>query len=246
MRAEAPEPSAFPLDARAVVFGASGGIGAALLSQARALPWVGAAIGVSRAPMPGVGDAGVDVTDERSIVAAARRLSGDVRPLRLIVVATGFLHDADGGPEKSLRDLDPARLARAFAVNAIGPALVLKHVAPLLPREGRSVFVSLSARVGSIGDNRLGGWHGYRASKAALNQLMRTAAIELKRTRPEAIVATLHPGTVETRLSAPFAKTGLDVVAAGSAAARLLSVIERLEPHDSGGFFDYRGDVIPW
>lgn len=246
MRAEDPDPSDFPPDARAVVFGASGGIGAALLSQARALPWVGAAVGVSRAAAPGVDEAGVDVTDESSIAAAARRLSADARPLRLIIVATGLLHDAGGGPEKSLRDLDPVRLARAFAVNAIGPTLVLKHVAPLLPREGRCVFVALSARVGSIGDNGLGGWHGYRASKAALNQLMRTAAIELKRTRPEAIVATLHPGTVETRLSAPFAKTGLDVVTPETAAARLLSVIERLEPRDSGGFFDYRGDAIPW
>jgi NAD(P)-dependent dehydrogenase (short-subunit alcohol dehydrogenase family) len=246
MRAEAPDASCFPPTYRAVVFGASGGIGAALLAQLRAKAGVAQAIGVARAPSDGVDIAGVDVTDETTLAAAARRLEAGDTPLRLVIVATGFLHDARGGPEKSIRELDPARLARAFAVNAIGPALIAKHVSPLLPREGRSVFVALSARVGSIGDNALGGWHGYRASKAALNQLLRTASVELRRTRPEAIVAALHPGTVATRLSSPFAKAGLDVVAPEIAAARLLSVVERLDPKDSGGFFDYRGASIPW
>jgi NAD(P)-dependent dehydrogenase (short-subunit alcohol dehydrogenase family) len=246
MRNEPPDPSAFPPGYRAVVFGASGGIGAALLAQLRAQGGVAQAMGLARTPASGVEITGVDVTDEATLAAAAACLAQDERPLRLVVVATGFLHDAEGGPEKSLRDLDSARLARAFAVNAIGPALVLKHFAPLLPREGRSVFVALSARVGSIGDNGLGGWHGYRASKAALNQLMRTASVELKRTRPGAIVASLHPGTVATPLSAPFAKAGLDVMTPDVAAARLLSVVERLETEDSGGFFDYRGEAIPW
>lgn len=246
MRAEPPHPSAFPPGYRAVVFGASGGIGAALLAQLRKRADVAQAVGVARPASSGIGIAGVDVTNEEAMANAARRLSSEERALRLVIVATGFLHDAQGGPEKSLRDLDPARLARAFAVNAIGPALVLKHLAPLLPREGRSVFIALSARVGSIGDNGLGGWHGYRASKAALNQLMRTASIELKRTRPQAIVASVHPGTVATRLSAPFAKAGLDVMTPEVAASRLLSVAERLEPEDSGGFFDYRGAAIPW
>lgn len=246
MRNEPHNASAFPTGYRAVVFGASGGIGAALLAQLRERADVAQAIGVARAVSAGVDIAGVDVTDEATVAEAARRLSLDEAPLRLVIVATGVLHDAQGGPEKSSRDLDPARLARAFAVNAIGPALVLKHLAPLLPREGRSVFVALSARVGSIGDNGLGGWHGYRASKAALNQLMRTASVELKRTRPQAIVASLHPGTVATRLSAPFAKSGLDVMTPDAAAARLLSVVARLEQEDSGGFFDYRGAAIPW
>jgi NAD(P)-dependent dehydrogenase (short-subunit alcohol dehydrogenase family) len=241
-----PDPSVFPPGFRAVVFGASGGLGGALLTQLRAGPGVAAAVGVARSAAAGVEIAGVDVADETSVADAARGLATDARPLRLVVVASGFLHDADGGPEKSLRDLDPARLARAFAVNAIGPALILKHVAPLLPRDGRSVFAALSARVGSIGDNRLGGWHGYRASKAALNQLLRTASVELRRTRPGLVVAGLHPGTVATPLSEPFAKTGLDVVSPDDAAARLLSVIERLEPADSGCFFDYRGEAIPW
>jgi NAD(P)-dependent dehydrogenase (short-subunit alcohol dehydrogenase family) len=246
MRAEAYDGSSFPPGYRAVVFGASGGIGAALLEQLRAKAEVSRAIGAARASSASIDIAGVDVTQEATVAEAARLLGADETPLRLVIVATGVLHDARGGPEKSIRELDPARLARDFAVNAIGPALVLKHVSPLLAREGRSVFVALSARVGSIGDNALGGWHGYRASKAALNQLLRTASVELRRTRPQAIVAALHPGTVETRLSAPFAKAGLEVQSPEVAAARLISVIERLEPSDSGGFFDYRGAPIPW
>lgn len=246
MRIDAPELAFLPPGGRAVVFGASGGIGGALCARLRGRPAFARVVGVSRAQSGEADISGVDATDEAALAETARRLAEDERPLRLVIVATGFLHDPRGGPEKALRDLDPERLARAFAVNAIGPALVAKHISPLLPREGRSVFVALSARVGSIGDNALGGWHGYRASKAALNQLMRNAAIELKRTRPGAIVAALHPGTVATRLSAPFAATGLDVVAPDTAAARILSVIDRLEPGDSGGFFDYRGDAVPW
>ncbi len=149
-------------------------------------------------------------------------------------------------PEKSWRDLDPAHMARAFAVNAIGPALLMKHFLPLLPRQGRSVFATLSARVGSIGDNRLGGWYSYRASKAALNQFVRTAAIELGRRQPGAICVALHPGTVSTPLSAPFVKAGLDVQTPEEAAARLLDTIEGLGPGSSGGFFDHRGNPVPW
>ena len=122
----------------------------------------------------------------------------------------------------------------------------MKHFLPLLPRQGRSVFATLSARVGSIGDNQLGGWYSHRASKAALNQFVRTAAIELGRRQPAALCVALHPGTVATRLSAPFAKAGLDVQTAEEAADRLLDVIERLAPASTGGFFDYRGAPVPW
>ena len=137
-------------------------------------------------------------------------------------------------------------MARAFQVNAIGPALVMKHFLPLLPRDRRSVFAILSAKVGSIGDNHLGGWYSYRASKAALNQIIRTAAIELKRRAPQAALVALHPGTVESRLSAPFGKAGLDVRSPADAAERLLGVIDGLAPAASGGFFDYRGERLPW
>ena len=163
-----------------------------------------------------------------------------------MIDATGFLHTDGFAPEKSWRDLDAIHMARAFAVNAIGPALLMKHFLPLLPRQGRSVFATLSARVGSIGDNQLGGWYSYRASKAALNQFVRTAAIELGRRQPAALCVALHPGTVATRLSAPFAKAGLDVRTAEEAADRLIDVIERLAPASTGGFFDYRGAPVPW
>ena len=137
-------------------------------------------------------------------------------------------------------------MSRAFALNAIGPALIMKHFLPLLPRAKRAVFATLSARVGSIGDNRLGGWYSYRASKAALNQLVRTAAIELTRSHPQAICVALHPGTVDTQLSAPFAKQDLEIQSPDQAAARLIDVVARLTPQDSGGFFDCRGEVVPW
>jgi NAD(P)-dependent dehydrogenase (short-subunit alcohol dehydrogenase family) len=137
-------------------------------------------------------------------------------------------------------------MQKSFAVNAIGPALLMKSLLPLLPRTGKAVFATLSARVGSIGDNQIGGWYSYRAAKAALNQLVHTAAIELKRTRPEAICVALHPGTVATPLSAPFAKAGLKIRPPEEAARDLLAVIESLSPAQSGGFFDYRGTEMPW
>lgn len=149
-------------------------------------------------------------------------------------------------PEKSWQQLDPERLMKSFRINSIGPATLMKHLLPLMPRDQRSVFATLSARVGSIGDNKLGGWYGYRASKAALNQFVRTAAVELKRRKPLAICVALHPGTVESKLSAPFAKSGLEVRSAKDAASQLLTVLDGLTPADSGQFFDYCGRRLPW
>ena len=223
----------------AVVIGSSGGIGAALLQALKASGGYRDVVGFSRA-----GTAGFDITDEASLRSAAVSL-GSAVPL-LVINATGFLHDGKQRPEKSWRDLDPAQMARAFALNAIGPALIMKHFLPLLPVERLSVFATLSAKVGSIGDNRLGGWYSYRASKAALNQLVHTAAIELARSRPEAICVAVHPGTVATPLSAPFAKAGLQVRDASTAARELLKVLARLTPADSGGFFDHKGQALPW
>ena len=139
-----------------------------------------------------------------------------------------------------------AKMALAFALNAIGPALIMKHILPRLPRSGKAVFATLSARVGSIEDNRLGGWYSYRASKAALNQLVRTAAIELTRRSPDALCNALHPGTVSTTLSAPFTATGLEVHSPAVAAQHLLAVIDQLTADDNGGFFDWRGQPVPW
>jgi len=188
----------------------------------------------------------VDITREDEVAAAAARVAASARALGLIVIATGFLHDEEFRPERSWRDLDTRHLQRAFLVNAIGPALVMKHFLPLLPRQGRCVCAVLSARVGSIEDNRLGGWHSYRASKAALNQLVRTCAIELKRNRPEAVCVALHPGTTATRLSQPFAKKGLVVRTPGWTAKLLLAALDGLTPEDTGGFFDYSGSKVPW
>ena len=226
--------------ALAVVIGASGGIGAALVDALQDGGGFAQVLRLSRLSEPAL-----DLHSEASIEGAAAFAAarGEVR---LVINAAGFLHDVRFAPERSTREIDPQHMRESFAINAIGPALLMKHFLPLLPRHGRAVFASLSARVGSIGDNRLGGWHSYRASKAALNQLVRTAAIELKRTRPEAICVALHPGTVATRLSQPFAKPGLNVRKPEEAASDLLAVIDRLTPEQSGGFFDYAGAELPW
>ena len=224
----------------AIVIGASGGIGGALERALGRSGHFAAVIGLGRQSVPTL-----DLCVESGIAAAAEHVAGKGVP-RLILAATGGLQGERLVAEKSWRELEAGSMATAFAVNAIGPALIMKHFLPLLPREGKSVFAALSARVGSIGDNRLGGWYSYRASKAALNQLVRTAAVELRRNRPTALCIALHPGTVDTRLSAPFRKAGLAVQTPDDAAGDLLAVIDRLGTGDSGGFFDYRGVPVPW
>jgi len=224
----------------AVVVGAGGGIGTALLAGLEAGGAYGKVIGLGRGTVPPL-----DLLSEPSIANAAASVAA-AGELRLLVDATGFLHGAGFTPERSVRSLDPAHMAHAYAINAIGPALLMKHFCPLLPRHGRAVFATMSARVGSIGDNRLGGWHSYRAAKAALNQLVRTAAVELRRANPDSILVSLHPGTVASALSAPFSKSGLEVRLPEEAARDLLDVIARLGPADSGGFFDQAGAAIPW
>ncbi|MBB4041508.1 NAD(P)-dependent dehydrogenase (short-subunit alcohol dehydrogenase family) [Microvirga flocculans] len=235
---------------RALVVGASGGIGSAF-TQLLALQGFESVHALSRrmgtGEGPGVRPGRIDIEHESSIAAAAQSLA-EGAPVRLIVVATGLLHDSDFQPEKTYRSLDPEKLARSFRVNAIGPALVAKHMLPLLPKNGKSVFAVVSARVGSIEDNRLGGWYGYRASKAALNQFMRTLSIELRRQKPDAICVALHPGTVDTALSEPF-QAGVEegkLFAPHDAAQRLLAVIEGLTSADTGQFFAWDGRTIPF
>ena len=221
---------------RAIVIGSTGGIGAALVRALERRDW--AVTGLSRHSDPPL-----DLTDEAGIAAAASTLSGEA-PFDLVFVATGMLHDGAARPEKSVRDLALDGLAESFAVNAIGPALVARYFLPLLPRDRRAVFAALSARVGSIADNRLGGWYGYRASKAALNQIIRTLSIELARTRPEAIILGLHPGTVDTKLSAPFQRGVKTLFTPEVAATYLIDVIERAGPADTGRCLAWDGSLI--
>ncbi len=219
---------------RALVIGASGGIGAALAAEL-------AARGAQVTALSRSGD-GLDVTDGASVAAHLGALDG---PYELIFVATGALEIGGRRPEKALRQLDAEALMAQFALNAIGPALVMRHAPRLMPREGRAVFAALSARVGSIGDNGFGGWYGYRAAKAALNQLLHTGAIEIARSHPEAVVAALHPGTVATPLTAKYAGRH-PTVAPDNAAKRLVDIAGSLTPAQTGGFFDYSGAAIPW
>jgi NAD(P)-dependent dehydrogenase (short-subunit alcohol dehydrogenase family) len=233
--------SSFDPGGVAVVVGASGGIGAALCDEIQSSGRFAAIERWSRSGKPAV-----DLVDEASIAAAARRVAEQGLALRLVIVASGVLHEDVIQPEKSWRAIDPETMARSFAINAIGPMLVAKHLLPLLPRTGRSVFAVLSARVGSIGDNRLGGWYGYRASKAALNQLLRTASIELGRTHKDAVCLALHPGTVETGLSAPFRRADHPTSDPATAARQLLEVIDAVQPDQTGSFLAYDGSAIPW
>lgn len=233
----------------AAIFGASGGIGSALChalaAQGTATIHAGSRGGAVPSD-PAIRPFRFDLEDEASIAAAADTMRD--APPELVVVASGVLTLPDGtGPERGYKSLDPAVMARVFAANTIGPALVAKHMLPLLPRDRHTFFIALSARVGSIGDNHIGGWHSYRASKAALNMLIRNFAIELARTHKRAIVAGLHPGTVDTALSEPFQanlKEG-QLTPANVAARNLLRVIGGLQPADSGKVFDWKGDVVP-
>jgi len=220
----------------AVVIGTSGGIGAAFADLLEADAQVGQVTRLSRA-------SGFDLADPASITAAASALVG---PPDLVIVATGVLHAEGLAPERELRQLSADAFARAFVVNATGPALVAQAFLPLMRKDRKTVFAALSARVGSIADNRLGGWHAYRASKAALNQILRTIAIEQARRNPASIVLGLHPGTVDTGLSKPFQRNVKTLFAPDESAAHLLKVIDLATPASSGRLFDWQGlEIAP-
>ena len=229
----------------AIVIGASGGLGAALLAQLERDGRYAQVLGLSRTT-----EVSVDYASETSIANAAgvvAALCADATlEVRMLIVATGFLHGPQGQPERSMTQLDATYLEHVFRINTLGPALVMKHFLPLLPKRGRCVAGFLSARVGSIEDNTLGGWYGYRASKAALNQLVKTASIELTRRNKESVCVALHPGTVASALSQPFAKTGLNVRTPEVAANDLLGVLNGLSPADTGALVDYQGLTLPF
>ncbi len=234
---------------RCAVFGASGGIGAALVRQLAARNDVAQVHALARKPLdasPKVHPHTFDLADEATIAAACATIGGT---LDLVIVATGRLVLDNGqGPEKSWRALDAAAMAEMFAINAIGPALIGKHCAPLLRKSARPVFAAISAKVGSITDNRLGGWYSYRASKAALNMMVRNFAIELGRTNPATIAVSLHPGTVDTALSRPFQGNvpAEKLFTPEQSAAYLLRVIDGLSPADSGKLFAWDGAELPF
>lgn len=222
---------------RALVIGASGGIGGAFAACLANDPKCSDLVRLSRR------HDGLDVTDEPSVARHAALLAG--REFDVMICATGALVIDQAGPEKTIRNIDTTAMARQFALNAIGPALVLKHFSPRLPRRTRSLVGVLSARVGSIGDNRLGGWISYRAAKAALNQIIRTAAIEIARSRPESVVVALHPGTVATSLSSAYSP-GHPKLAPDQAAASMLTVLDGLAPAQTGCFRAYDGSEVEW
>lgn len=230
--------NSLPEDFHALVTGASGAIGAAFVDLLANAPRCASVRGLHRHSAPAL-----DFGDEDSIAQAARMLADGPR-YHLIINAAGLLHGSDFMPEKRLADLNYPQLQATFQANAFGPALLMRHFAPLLARE-RAVMAMLSARVGSIGDNRLGGWYSYRASKAALNMLVRTAAIELARSNGDAVLVALHPGTVASSLSRPFRGDSIGRPA-HSAAADMLRVLDALTPADSGAFRAYDGSALPW
>lgn len=243
--------NAFADGARVAVFGATGGIGTALVALLRDDPRVARVYALSRAPITPAGKITplhFDLTREDAIAEAAGHMGRD-GPLDLVVVASGILHHGnDLRPERTWAAFSADAFARVFAINTTGPALIAKHTLPLLATDRRAAFAALSARVGSIGDNKLGGWAAYRASKAALHQVIRTCAIELARKNKTAICVALHPGTVDTGLSAPFLR-GISpekVFRPAQSAEYLLRVLNGLTPADSGGVFGWDGTRIPF
>ncbi len=247
--------SSFPSELNIAVIGASGGIGAAmveLLSEdslhdgSRITSIHAFSRGPCRAELPNVTYGHIDLEDEASIAAAAR-LAANNRPLDLVFVASGILWEGDElRPEKAMREIGSAGLMRLFAINAAGPTLVAKHFLPKLRKDSKTLFAAISARVGSISDNRLGGWYSYRASKAALNMLLRTLAIEHARLWPQSVIAGLHPGTVDTELSRPFtARTPREQLFSAEKSARCLAdVMDKLGPEDTGRTFAWDGSRV--
>ena len=242
-----PRLSSFPGKFDAVVIGASGGIGSAFLDLLCEEEQVERIYAFSRKGQGSTHDkithGTIDLESESSIENAASGLSDNIR---LVIIATGFLHGGDAYPEKSLNDLGIDHMQRNFAVNCYGPTLVFKYFLPKLPRSGKSVIGALSARVGSISDNRLGGWYSYRASKAALNMMIKTTSIEAARKWKEAAIIGLHPGTVDTGLSEPFkANVPSDKLFTPAQSANyLLAVIDNASAKDSGAILDWQGEIV--
>jgi NAD(P)-dependent dehydrogenase (short-subunit alcohol dehydrogenase family) len=190
----------------------------------------------------------MDITDEAQIAAVIHKIQTETAALHYVINSAGVLHEGEMQPEKSLRHIQSDRLLRYFQVNSIGALLLFKQVQPLIKHPDRSILATISAKVGSIGDNQVGGWYGYRASKAALNMFIRTTAIEYQRTCPQAILVALHPGTTDTQLSQPFQRNvpPEKLFSVDRTVSQLLTVIDGLTPSDSGEFFSWDGSRLPW
>lgn len=230
--------NSLPEGYRALVFGDTGALGQAFVSALRADMRCATVQGLSRSSVPSL-----VLEDPHSLQACADHVASS-GPWHLMIDATGALIIDNIGPEKRLEDIDAQQLQRAMQVNAIGPALLLKYFSPLLAMGERVIWAKLSARVGSIEDNRKGGWYGYRASKAALNMLLQTTAIEMARRRPKTVIAALQPGTVRSRLSQSF--VGQEAMAPEISVHKLLSVMDSLQPTGRAHFVDHEGKIIPW
>jgi NAD(P)-dependent dehydrogenase (short-subunit alcohol dehydrogenase family) len=238
----------------ALVVGASQGIGLEFVRQL--LPRVDRLYATYRSPEaellaindPKLRCLPLDITDETQIAAAIAEIQAETSALHLVINCVGVLHEGSMQPEKSLRQINANQLLRYFQINSIGAVLLAKHIQPLLKHSHRSIYASISAKIGSIGDNQLGGWYGYRASKAALNMLMRTTSIEYRRSCPRAIVVMLHPGTTDTRLSRPFQRNVPPdkLFTVERTVRQLLTVLDGLQESDSGEFFSWDGSRLPW
>jgi NAD(P)-dependent dehydrogenase (short-subunit alcohol dehydrogenase family) len=243
----------FGRDLNVAVFGATGGIGKALTLSLSTNPNTQSIFAISRSKneyaSPKITSLQVDIDNEHDIVRVAKAVMSTVSELHIVLIATGILHVGDNiKPETSWRALERVSMEAVFRVNAIGPALVAKHFLPLLAQNRKSVFAALSARVGSIEDNRLGGWYAYRSSKAALNMLIRTLSIELARLNPSALCVGLHPGTVNTSLSKPYQGSVSKgrLFSVERSANHLLNVLNSLQPEQSGQVFAWDGKPIPF
>jgi NAD(P)-dependent dehydrogenase (short-subunit alcohol dehydrogenase family) len=242
----------------AFVIGASRGIGLAFVQQLLAIPTIVHVYAACRQPEQSIELQAlatnrltilpIDTTDETQVESAITAIKTQTDRLHFVINCVGVLHDGKFQPEKGLRQIDADRLLRYFQVNSISAILLAKHLQPLFKHSELSLFATISAKVGSIGDNALGGWYGYRASKAALNMLMKTTAIEYKRTCPHNIIALFHPGTTDTGLSKPFQRNvpPEKLFSPAQTVNYLLTVIGGLTPQDSGEFFSWNGDRLPW
>ena len=226
----------------ALVIGGTGSIGSAIINELKNQKFTNI-ISLGRSSNPPL-----DLLDESSIKKAADFIKSQQKSLCLLFDATGILHDEDQNqmPEKTYKNIDLTFMKKNFEINVMGPALIMKHFLPLLDTDQKSIFATLSAKVGSISDNRYGGWYSYRASKAALNQMIKTASIELKMKNKNAVCVAIHPGTVTSKLSKPFQKDNLKIQSNEESAKNIVQVMTNLKINDSGLFFDWSGDIINW